>query len=77
MLTDKDKCDLYRYISDRIRDAESDCTRHQLIVGCNKNLLRFIIEHPDVCAAEIDDFFKRSVDVTVQEMNRLHQKGML
>ncbi len=77
MLTDKDKCDIYRLISDRMHEAQSDCIRDQLVVNSHAGILRFIIEHPDVCAAELDDFFCRSDKDTIQEMMRLRQKGML
>lgn len=77
MLTDKDKCDLFRYISDRMRDAESGCTRHQLVVNSVAAILGFIIDHPDVCAAELDDFFLRDDKTTLRDLDRLRQKGML
>lgn len=77
MLTDKDKVDLILYISKIMQLTKRDCTRELLVARSHGGILHFIIDHPDVCAAEIDEFFSQENYEFIQEYNRLHQKGML
>ncbi len=77
MLTDKDKVDLICYISNIMKIAQSDCARDKLVALSHGGILRFIISHPDVCAAELDEFFLISEESFIQEYNRLKRKGVL
>lgn len=77
MLTDEDKVDLINYICDSMREAKRDYSRERLVSKSHRGILHFIIDHPDICAAEIDDFFCLENDNFIQEFDRLHQKGMI
>ena len=77
MLTDADKVDLIRYISDSMAMSRTACTREKLVAASHRGILHYIIGHPDVCAAEIDDFFCLGTEAFIQEYNRLERKGIL
>ena len=70
MLTDEDKRDLFIYIRERMADAESNSTRHDLVANTTQRLLFFITENPDICAAELPDFLNNK-EFVIQELNRL------
>lgn len=77
MLTDEDKVDLICYISESMLLTKSDFSRIKLVARSHRGILDFIIDHPDVCAAEIDDFFSLGYTELIQEYDRLEKKGML
>ena len=77
MLTDKDKADLIRFGQKLYYGAQGNCTRLELAVCSTSKVLHFLIEHPDACAAEVDDYLRMSKKGTSQELDRLKQKGML
>ena len=77
MLTDKDKCDLLLYVSNRMQEAESDMARKNLAIKSGQKIIRFLIDHPDICAAEIDDFLGMETECLYKEIDRLHSKGMI
>ena len=77
MLTDEDKVDLIKYVSDIMQRVKSDLSRGQLIALSHLGILRFIIDHPDVCASEIDEFFRLDDEDFIREYKCLEQKGMI
>lgn len=73
MLTDGDKVDIFSFTAD-VTSAVSkgDIPRTDLAAGCICRTLRFLISHPDMCAAEIDDFLMDS-EYALQEFDRLFE----
>jgi len=71
MLTDKDKIDIYK-LAVRMSHASrrSDISRIDLIVGTVKETLSFITAHPDMCAAELDEFLADTGNA-IKEFDRL------
>ena len=58
MLTDKDKWELFQFTIEAITFAKDpDNCREEIVVNSCEMTLRFITAHPDLCAAEIDEFF--------------------
>lgn len=75
MLTDNDKCDIFHFAVSMTRDARSDYTHQQLVCRSVKKAVSFLIAHPDMCAAELNDFLNS--EGTEQEFERLIEIGML
>jgi len=75
MLTDKDKIDIYKLIV-RMSGAShrSDLSRVELVTGTVKSTLGFITAHPDMCAAELDEYLMDTGNV-IKEFRRLDRNG--
>ena len=75
MLTDSDKVDIFSFAAD-VQSAVSkgDMSRIDLAGGCICRTLRFVISHPDMCAAEFDDFLMDR-DYALREVDRLFEKN--
>ena len=73
MLTDGDKVDIFSFTTDVMSAVlKGDIPRTDLVAGCICRTLRFLISHPDMCAAEIDDFLMDK-EYALQEFNRLFE----
>lgn len=77
MLSDEDKVDLIKYISEIIGKSRSECSHQKLVALAHRGILGFIIDHPDVCAAEIGDFFCLEKKEFIKEFARLEKKGLI
>lgn len=74
MLTDRDKVDIFYFTVEMTQDAEnSDNTHIDLVAGATHKAMQFLISHPDMCAAEFDDFLSDK-EYALQEFNRLIER---
>lgn len=74
MLTDRDKCDIFSFIAEVTHDVETgQYTRVDLAGRIIARVIRFLMEHPDMCAAEFDDFLQDK-EYALQEFDRLVEK---
>lgn len=73
MLTDKDKIAIFKHTARLIQMADSSITRRQLAVRTTRDTLMLLKNLPDVCAAEIDDFFNNK-EYSLAEVTRLMEK---
>ena len=70
MLTDRDKLDIFYLTKNLTHDVDGDCSRLDLAIAATSRTIHFIIEHPDMCAAEFDDFLLDS-EYALQEFQRI------
>lgn len=75
MLTDSDKIDIFNFMTNANDDTENDdYTRLDLVSRAAARTMRFLIDHPDMCAAEFDDFVLDK-KYALQEYHRLIEKN--
>ena len=71
MLTDSDKLDIFILTQEMSHDANNlNYSRINLTSMAANRIIRFLMAHPDMCAAEFDDFLMNK-KYALQEFRRL------